>query len=182
MLPNNLNNRHALVKIAFVAILILTTSCVTERAYKRIKAECPELIKDSVTTKIDSSSKSKTDTVYSVNTIAGPIRYIQHPCANLCDSFGHLKPTHIVSHKNGITSEINSVGDSLEFKAKADSLMNVITEKDVLINKLITEKKDFKVTTNVCVETWIQTTYRWSAWIFYLTLIIAIILHRYKNV
>jgi hypothetical protein len=73
------------------------------------------------------------DTVQIPYPVAGPVQYLENPCKLLCDSLGRLKPVNIIRKTNGITGSIKTVGNSLVFDCKTDSLKYIIeTQKRVI--------------------------------------------------
>lgn len=95
--------------------------CAAHRA--KICAQCPVVSKDSITT--NNTVTVRDTTIYL--TIPGPVQYLENPCKDLCDSLGRLRHFDFVKKDHGIVSEIKSIGNSIEFDCKADSLKAVIT-------------------------------------------------------
>lgn len=108
-------------QIALISILLVfLVSCVTEKQRSKICQECPARIEIH-----DSIIETLHDTTIYL-TVEGPVQYLENPCANLCDSLGHLKPFEVKKKENGIIGTIRSVGNSIAFDCKADSLEAVI--------------------------------------------------------
>jgi hypothetical protein len=98
-----------------------------------ICSHCP--VKDSVSYVTKTEVKYKDTTIYI--TQQGPIQYLENPCKLLCDSLGNLKKFEITKKENGIIGTIKSVGNTIAFDCKADSLAK---ELAALI-KIIQESK-----------------------------------------
>lgn len=169
----NLNNKPEynrlwiLVLIVFVILFgIALTGCVTDRAYKRILSECP--IKDSVVIKDTIVYKRYDSTIYI--TSAPEVVILENPC----DS-NKLKKFDVKKKEHGILEEIKSDGKTIAFSCQDDSLKEIIRGLNIerTVSKEAFEERIKTIT--VCPETWIQTTYRWSAWFLYLCLVITIL-------
>lgn len=104
-----------------LSLLIIIISCVTEKKRAEICNTCP--VMESVVYK--EKIKLKDTTIYI--TQHGPIQYLENPCKKLCDSLGNLKPFSITKKENGIVGTIKSVGNSIAFDCKDDSLKKVIS-------------------------------------------------------
>lgn len=140
----------AITKIfVFLLFSAFLYSCGCQYHLKRIQKRCGDLnTKTDSVSIIDSSSvevvekiKVKDTTIF-IN-VPGPIQYIPNPCSELCDSLGNLKPFNRTDSKNGIKSEIKTVGNVLVFDCKTDSLQAVIRilQKEVEITKTKLQKK-----------------------------------------
>lgn len=108
--------KNILVVLVLIAVL---SSCLSEKERLKICNSCA--VKDSIVYK--ETIKLKDTTIFI--TQQGPTQYLENPCAWMCDSLG-LKPFEILKKKNGIKSEIKSVGNSIVFNCDADSLKQVI--------------------------------------------------------
>lgn len=84
------------------------------------------------------------DTIQIPYPVAGPVQYLENPCANLCDSLGRLKPFEIKKKTNGITGTIRSVGNSIAFDCKTDSLKYIIETQKRIIDNFSSEKTVIK--------------------------------------
>lgn len=156
--------------ILIFVIIFIFSSCMTQEKLNKICSTCPVKIvtKDSVHTEI----KYKDSTVYI--TQQGPTVYLPHPCANICDSLGHLKKTFvpIIKKEKGIVATVQIRNDSLIFNCKDDSLKKVI----VGLNQRITEFHDHEevktlppVVTNVLTK--LQGFWIVSGWLFWIIVI-----------
>ncbi len=122
-------------------IILLLSSCITEKHRAKICASCPvvtevvTVIKDTIITK----ESIKYDTTYL--TVSGPTVVIPGPCDKLCDKNGKLKPFYLSKTTNGIRETISTdtTKNELNFNCKEDSLMQVSKEKTIEINKLHSE-------------------------------------------
>lgn len=126
--------------IAFV-IFIITNCGVLKNHY--LQKYCKE--SDSIATSDKTTIEFDTLKVY--YPVQGPIQYLENPCKNLCDSLGNLKPIHITKKTNGITGTIKTVGNSLVFDCKEDSLKYIIETQKRVIE---TFEKDTKVVQEDC--------------------------------
>lgn len=109
-------------KILLILISIISlSSCISEKKRAKICNTCA--VKDSISYK--EIIKLKDTIIY--RNIAGPVQYLENPCKLLCDSLGKLKPFEIKTKKNGLTSTIKSVGNSIAVDCSADSLKLVIS-------------------------------------------------------
>lgn len=123
-----------LLVLAISAILaVILAGCVTERQRQRICNDCAH--KDSTSFRSDTSRHEtvRVDTAWQLIEvpIAGPVQYLPHPCASLCDSLGHIKPVKQVSHKNGVSMHVFTRNDSLISECLEDSLRLVIERHNV---------------------------------------------------
>lgn len=115
--------------LILISAVLLITSCMTNRK--------GELTKKGVNF-VAEHCKGKDSTSHTENTIVlfdtvkipypvqGPVQYLENPCANLCDSLGKLKQFEVKKKTNGITGTIKSVGNSIVFDCKTDSLLYII--------------------------------------------------------
>lgn len=154
----------AYIILAFIAIIALS-SC---KAYKeRICRECTTVNKDSV------STVERTiilyDTVKIAYPVQGPIQYLENPCKNLCDSLGRLKPFEIKKKTNGITGTIKSVGNSIVFDCKEDSLKYII-EKQLTTIKSFEDKQSTKTVQEDCKKEHTTKFTGFTFWWFWITL------------
>lgn len=84
------------------------------------------------------------DTVEIPYPVAGPVQYLENPCKYLCDSLGNLKPFYETKKTNGITGTIRSVGNSIAFDCKTDSLKYIIETQKRVIDTFSSEKTVIK--------------------------------------
>lgn len=116
-------------KIIAVLIAALLSGCiVTEKQKARfLNKYCKG--KDSIS--VVETTRLKDTTIYI--TTPGPIQYLDSPC----DSLGRLKPINKKEKKNGLTSTVKTLGNSIVFDCEADSLKQVITtlEKERAVYK-----------------------------------------------
>lgn len=139
---NNNNNSGWFIWLVFIGIVIwlitITTSCgVLKNHY--LQKYCKE--SDSVAT--HDVTTIEFDTLKIPYPVQGETVYLQSPC----DSLGKLKPINITKTKNGITSSIKSIGNTLVFDCKEDSLMYIIETQKRVIE---TFEKDTKIVQEDC--------------------------------
>lgn len=160
--------------LLYILLLFTLVSC---KAYKeRICSECPVVTKDVIIKK--DTTIFKTDTIKIPFAVQGPIQYLENPCKALCDSLGRLKPFEIKKKTNGITGTIKSVGNSIAFDCKTDSLIEIIKTRDRTIS-ILENKQDTKVIQEQCKREhltkmdsyWIIT----GRWLFGLLILIILI-------
>jgi hypothetical protein len=110
------------INILLLGALVMLSGCVlTKKQRERyLTRNCS--VKDSVV--LVDKIVLKDTTVFI--TTQGPIQYLENPCKALCDSLGNLKPFEITKKENGIVGTIKSVGNSIAFNCKADSLEAII--------------------------------------------------------
>jgi hypothetical protein len=106
--------------IARVIIIVLLagalTGCaVTKKQRDRVCAGCPVKIE-----RHDSISYIHDTAYFPIPAKAGPPIYLENPCAHLCDSLGNLKSFSITEKKNGITTNVKSVGNSIAINSETD--------------------------------------------------------------
>lgn len=119
----------------------------------------------------DSTSRSdKTtithDTVEIPYPVAGPVQYLENPCKDLCDSLGNLKPFFVTKKTNGITGTIRSVGNSIAFDCKTDSLKYIIETQKRVID---TFEKSKTVIQEPCKREHITKWEGFTFWWFWIT-------------
>lgn len=181
MFAANLNNRPRpkgegrwlifMLLVAVALIFLILNSCVTDRAYKRILSECP--VRDSSATS-KTIVKERYDSLIYI-TEAGPVLFLENPCASLCDSFGNIKVFAITKKTNGIKSTLKSDGKILMTECNVDSLKLIIEGLNTVITVSKEAFEERIKTITICDETWWQVAYRWSAWFLYLSLAITIL-------
>lgn len=164
-------------------IFILFTACkVTEKQRAEICSHCP--IKDSIRIETKIETKYKDTTIYI--TQQGPIQYLENPCKTLCDSLGNLKPFEIRKKEHGIVGTIKSVGNSIAFDCKDDSLIKVIEGLTMIIKESdskIEMKQLPPVTTNELTK--LQGFWIISGYLFWIVLLIVLgikILKYYRKI
>lgn len=117
---------------------MLITSCgVLKNHY--LQKYCKE--SDSIATR--DVTTIEYDTIKIPYSVQGETIYLQSPC----DSLGKLKPVNITKTKNGITSSVKSIGNTLVFDCKEDSLMYIIETQKRVIE---TFEKDTKIVQEDC--------------------------------
>lgn len=150
------------VLILTLLSLIFFSSCkLIEKNHQRICNGCP--VKDSIVY-IDQVKLHDT-TIYI--TEQGPIQYLENPCKKLCDSLGNLKPFEIKKKENGIVGTIKSVGNSIEFDCKDDSLQAVI--RGLIDRNRITKEKVNSVKEIPCDKEHRTSFDGFTRWWFYIT-------------
>lgn len=170
--------------LVIIAVCLLFTSCMTNR-----KGELTEkgvnfiaqYCKGSDSTSIKDVTKTTVDTLKIYFPVQGPIQYLENPCANLCDSFGKLKPFEIKKKTNGITGTIKSIGNSIVFDCKTDSLLYIIETQKRTID---TYKKNKIVIQAPCKLEHKNKFNGFTFWWFWITvglLILIIIIRFVKN-
>lgn len=130
------SNKGMLSLVAIIVLMLFLCSCyvnrkgeLTEKGINFIAQHC----KGEDSTSHSDKTTIEFDTVKIPYPVQGPIQYLENPCKLLCDSLGNLKPVKIKQKRNGITGTINSVGNSLVFDCKEDSLMYIIeTQKRII--------------------------------------------------
>lgn len=138
----NDNVKAFLLGMLLLIIALWLSSCEAYR--KKICASCPTNSKDSIVTV--EHTEVKFDTLWLPPKATDPI-YLPNPCANLCDSMGHLKKFDVVKHYRGLTSEVKSVGDVIVATCKEDSLKQVnevLTKTVKTYEKKVIEKQVVK--------------------------------------
>jgi hypothetical protein len=120
MIKSSIRPRYLAIGFLILIFIIALTGCSYEKRLNKWCKRCT--VKDSVSYKEVIKLK---DTIIYI-TKAGPIQYLENPCKFLCDSFGNLKPFEIKKKENGIIGTIKSVGNSISFDCKADSLEAII--------------------------------------------------------
>ena len=122
---------------AIIFCICIVTSCMTnrkgeltEKGINFIAQHCKGEDSTSHSDKITITH----DTVEIAYPVAGPVQYLENPCKDLCDSLGNLKPFFITKKTNGITGTIRSVGNSMAFDCKTDSLRYIIEKQKQVID------------------------------------------------
>jgi hypothetical protein len=149
----------------FVSVLIIATSCISERGLNRLCASRCASIKDSIRIQ-DSVVVHYRDSIHVVEEKEGPLIIINNPC----DSLGNLKPFEIKETKNGITTSVKSDGKKITSNCHEEAykiqLKNAIIEREIYKNAF-----HQLVRKEICVKehrNWLDKFCRWSALIFYL--------------
>lgn len=125
------SNKGAMALLGIIIALFLC-SCMVNR-----KGELTDKGKNFIATHCkgeDSTSHSDNttilyDTLKVPYPVQGPIQYLENPCNIYCDSIGNLRPFLITKKTNGITGTIRSVGNSIAFDCKEDSLTYIIEKQ-----------------------------------------------------
>jgi|GEM_PF-2616859 len=138
------NNTYKYFRLFLLGIIVFIVAVSISSCYVNRKGELTEkginFIAEHCKGEDSTSHSDKTtiefDTIKIPYPVQGPIQYLENPCKLLCDSLGNLKPVSIKQKKNGITGTINSIGNSLIFDCKEDSLMYVIETKERVIQDL----------------------------------------------
>lgn len=103
--------------ISAIAILVLLSSCVTERQRALICKTCVlnSDRKDSIIERI-------VEVPVTLPPVPGPTVYLANPCAALCDSLGNLKPFTIDKTANGIRTTVksNTVANTLDITSNLE--------------------------------------------------------------
>lgn len=157
----NKSNKGALAILGIIICLFLA-SCMTNR-----KGELTEKGKNFISQhcKGEDSVSHTDNTIISFDTIKipypvqGPIQYLENPCHVYCDSLGNLRPFLFEKKTNGITGTIKSVGNSIAFDCKEDSMKYIIEKQMQTINDL---KKTKTVIKEPCNKEHISGTH----WMF----------------
>lgn len=192
------NKRNYLVIVAIILSTVLFSGCYSTSQCLKHCSDCLKTDsvkeKDSLSVSTDSSRKEKirVDTIKVYYPVPGPTVYQEHPCANLCDSLGHLKQYDKTEHKNGMTNRMFTRNDSLIDECKQDSILavNKTIERELDITKRIYELKT-KDTIKTLLQSkksgwqiWLEATYKYTAWFFYICVLLALIFliaHWYAN-
>lgn len=109
--------------LAITALML--TSCASFKENRRIQKCAKFSCVQEVKTIIKDSVVFKDTTVYI--TQKGKTEYINNPCAELCDSFGNLKPFLRENTTNGVRTVIKTVNNTLVVECETDSLEAIIT-------------------------------------------------------
>lgn len=113
------------IKILFLVILL--SSCLTQKQRDKVCKNCPVQIHDSIIEKL-------VEVPIYMPPIQGPILYVENPCSKFCDSLGNLKPFYIEKEKDGIKTTVtsNTITNSLEINSvkKADSTKVFVPTKE----------------------------------------------------
>lgn len=143
-------------KITVILAIILLNSCgVLKNHY--LQKYCKE--SDSVS--VSDKTTIEFDTLKIYYPVQGPIQYLENPCKTLCDSLGNLKPIHITKKSNGITGTIKTVGNSLVFDCKEDSLKYIIETQKRVID---TFEKDTKIVLKDCERSHLKGWHYFLMW------------------
>lgn len=191
-------NYLLVVIVSIILSCCLVSGCYTPRQCIKHCSDCLKTDsvkeKDSLSVSTDSLRKEKIriDTFKVYFPVAGPIQFLPHPCAGLCDSSGHLKQYDKTEHKNGMTNHMFTRNDSLIDECKQDSMLAIqkTVERELDITKRIYEKHTRETIQTLLSNKksnwnlWLETTYKYTAWFFYFCLFLAIVLfigHWYIN-
>lgn len=165
--------------ILTLAGIFLLASCVTEKQRAKICAICQG--HDSTSTSADTAWHEvvRVDTTWQLLEVpvAGPIQYLPHPCASLCDSLGHLKAINQAKSNKGIRTQIKTSGDTLKFDCATDSLMQIIERHKITeeITKRSYEEKIQQAMKDRPV-TWYDIAGRWALGLDIAALLILLVL------
>ncbi len=144
---------------------------MTQKKLDAICSRCP--VKDSVRIEKTVEVQYRDSLIYI--TQQGPTQYLENPCKELCDSLGNLKKFEVVKKTNGIVGTIKSVGNSIVFDCKADSLEKVIKGLNQTIKESESKVKATQlppVTTNVLTK--LQGFWIISGYLFWILLLLLI--------
>jgi hypothetical protein len=137
----NKDNYGALALLGIIVLFL--SSCIVNR-----KGELTEKGKNFIATYCKGEDSTSTtdritilfDTVRIPYPVEGPVQYLENPCKELCDSLGRLKAFSITKKTNGITGTVKSVGNSIAFECKTDSLLYIIETQKRIINTFESNK------------------------------------------
>lgn len=107
--------------ILFLAVTLITSSCITEKKRRAICDGCPVriVVKDSIVEKI-------VPYPYSLPPVAGPTVYLNSPC----DSNGKVKKFVYEQKKNGIKTTVKGDSSGLVIQSNfEDSLKGILNVK-----------------------------------------------------
>jgi len=146
------NNTHKYFRLFFSGMIAFLVIVVVHSCYVNRKGELTEkginFIAQHCKGEDSISHSDKTtiefDTIRIPYPIQGPIQYLENPCNIYCDSIGNLRPFMFTKKTNGITGTIKSVGNSIAFECKEDSLMYVIETQKRVIDTFSSEKTVIK--------------------------------------
>lgn len=130
--------------------IVLYSSCVTQKQRIKICGTCPVEVKEVL-------KEVLVDTVIYI-TEQGETKYLENPCADLCDSLGNLKPFERVIESEGRKVVIYTQGNKLAVRADVDSL-----EANVEVIHLT--KTVVKTVQGECVKTTLMKVQGWFFWI-----------------
>lgn len=130
--------------------VVLATSCVSQRKRIKICGTCPietvEVYKETVR-----------DTIIYV-TEQGETKYLDNPCADLCDSLGNLKPFERTIESEGRRVVIYTQGNKLAVRADLDSNETHLEVRHVT-------KTIVKTIQGECVKTKLMKIQAWFFWL-----------------
>jgi hypothetical protein len=137
------------VLIVLISI-VLATSCVSQRKRIEICGTCPvetvEVYKEIVR-----------DTVIYV-TAQGETKYLDNPCADLCDSLGNLKPFEKTIESKGKKVVLYTQGNKLAVRADLDS-------SEIQLEVRHVTKTVVQTIQGECVKTRLMKIQAWFFWI-----------------
>lgn len=135
------NNTHKYFRLFLLLIVIALFAIGISSCYVNRKGELTEkginFIAQHCKGEDSTSHSDKTtiefDTLKIPYPVQGPIQYLENPCNVYCDSMGNLRPFLFEKKKNGIIGTMKSVGNSIVFDCREDSLMYIVqTQKRVI--------------------------------------------------
>lgn len=130
--------------------IILATSCVSQRKRIKICGTCPVEIHEVI-------KETLRDTVIYV-TEQGETKYLDNPCADLCDSLGNLKPFERSIESEGRKVVIYTQGNKLAVRADLDSNETHLEVRHIT-------KTVIQTTQGECVKTRLMKIQSWFFWI-----------------
>lgn len=127
----NGNIKYLLLFFIALLIVLVATSCVVTKKQKEKHCKAC-VLKESVKDSISVIIKDREVKVFIRDTIKVKT---PNPCADLCDSLGHLKNfDRTIPGKPGTSTRLFTRNDSLLVEAMADSLKATATVKDTTTN------------------------------------------------
>ena len=129
------------MRVAALLILLLSlTSCSTFKENRRIqkcaKYKCVSDVKETIKEVI------KDTTIYI--TEKGETKYLDNPCAELCDSLGNLKPFEKKIESKGRKVILYTKGNTLAVRSDLDSVEAKMQVKTVYKEKVVTVEVERK--------------------------------------
>jgi hypothetical protein len=130
--------------------IVLYSSCVTQKQRIKICGTCP------VET-VEVEREVLVDTIIYV-TEQGETKYLDNPCADLCDSLGNLKPFERTIESKGRKVVIYTQGNKLAVRADLDSNETHLEVKH-------TTRTVIKTIQGECVKTTLMKIQSWFFWL-----------------
>jgi D-alanyl-D-alanine carboxypeptidase len=130
--------------------IVLASSCITQKKRLEICGTCPVEVNEVMVEVL------KDTTIYL--TEQGETKYLDNPCADLCDSLGNLKPFETEIESEGRKVILYSQGDKLAVRADLDSLA-----ADVQVKYITHTVK--QTIQGECVKTRLMKIQAWFFWI-----------------
>ena len=154
-------------------MLLISSSCVTEKQRAKICAACPT--RDSISVRDSLSIHYKDSVIYYEAKDGEDITFVfGEDCDSIKALLKAIQKNPIIKTKNGITSTVKSDGKNLVFEANVDAYRDTIKNLTTLRDFYKFQYEHKETTVKVCENerTWVDDLGRFVLWLNLIALVI----------